>query len=106
MTIKDIKADLREIQYYYAHEKEFADATKIIGQSSILEKVERYNAAVCGAPPRLYDVYRMLYIYYNTQIVVADDLDCSVAHVKRLNRQLCDFLLNKFTGEGNAESRI
>ena len=53
MTIKDIKADLREIQYYYAHEKEFADATKIIGQRSILEKVERYNADICVAPPRL-----------------------------------------------------
>lgn len=106
MTLKEVKADLREIQYYYAHEKEFADATRIIGQSSILEKVERYNAAVCDAPPRLYDVYRMLYIYYNTQIVAADDLDCSVAHVKRLNRQLCDFLLNKFTGGANENGSI
>lgn len=91
MTIEQIKSDLREIQYYYAHEKEFEGATKIIGQSSILEKVERYNAAICKASSQLYYVYLSLYIRFNTQMVVADDMDCSVGHIKRLNRELCEF---------------
>ncbi len=95
MTIREIKSDLREIQYYYAHEKEFEKADKIVGQNRITEKVARYNAAVRNAPPRLYDVYLSLYIYYNTQIVAADDMDCSVAHIKRLNRQLCEFFMRE-----------
>lgn len=32
MTIEEVKEDLREIQYYYAHKKEFEGATKIIGK--------------------------------------------------------------------------
>ena len=103
MTISEIKADLKEIQYYYAHEKEFAKANRIVGQNCVTEKAERYNAAVRNAPPRLYDVYLSLYIYYNTQIVAADDMDCSVTHVKRLNRQLCEFFQRAFTGGNNAD---
>lgn len=102
MTMQEIKSDLREIQYYYAHAKEFESAVKIVGQNRIAEKIERYNATVRNAPPRLYDVYLSLYVYYNTQIVAADDMDCSVAHVKRLNRQLCEFFLKAFTGGSNA----
>ncbi len=98
MTVKEIKADLKEIQYYYAHEKEFNSAVKIVGQNRVKEKAERYNAAVRNAPPRLYDVYLSLYIYYNTQIIAAEDMDCSVAHVKRLNRQLCEFFQSALKG--------
>ena len=99
MTIQEIKADLREIQYYYAHEKVFARAKRIVGQNCIAEKVERYNAAVRSAPPRLYDVYLSLYVYSNTQTVAALDMDYSVAHIKRLNKQLCEFFLREFTSK-------
>ncbi len=98
MTIEQIKSDLREIQYYYAHEKEFTGAAKIIGRSAILEKAERYNAAICNAPSKLYYVYLSLYIHFNTQMVVADDMDCSVGHVKRLNRELCEFFQRELAG--------
>lgn len=106
MTIQEIKSDLKEIQYYYAHEKDFERANKIVGQNRITEKAEKYNAAVRNASPRLYDVYLSLYVYYNTQIVAADDMDCSVAHVKRLNRQLCEFFLKAFTGGKNENGSI
>lgn len=97
MTIEEIKSDLREIQYYYAHEQEFAGATKIIGQNAISEKIARYNAAVCKAPSRLYYVYLALYIRYNTQPVASEDMGCSVGHVKRLNRELCKFFQRELT---------
>ena len=91
MTIEQVKTDLKEIQYYYAHEKEFAGATKIIGKSSILEKVEQYNAAICKAPSQLYYIYLSLYVHFNTQMTAALDMDYSVGYIKRLNRELCDF---------------
>lgn len=91
MTIEQVKADLKEIQYYYAHEKEFDGAIKVIGQNAITDKVEKYNAAVRKAPSKLYYLYLSLYVRFNTQIVAAEDMDCSVAHVKRLNKQLCEF---------------
>lgn len=31
MTVEDVRNDLKEIQYYYAHEKEFARADRIVG---------------------------------------------------------------------------
>ena len=83
---------LKEIQYYYAHEKEFARADRIVGQSNVREKADRYNAAVRTAPPVLYDLYVSLYVYYNAQTIAAEDMDYSVSHIKRLNRRLCEFL--------------
>ena len=99
MTIKEIKEDLKDIRYYYAHEKEFAKANTIVGQNCIVEMVKRYNAAVAKAPARLYGIYLSLYVYDNTQIVVADDMEYSVAHVKRLNKQLCELFLKAFSEE-------
>lgn len=92
MTVEDVSSDLKEIQYYYAHEKEFARADRIVGQSNVREKADRYNAAVRTAPPVLYDLYVSLYVFYNTQTVAAEDMDYSLSHIKRLNRQLCEFL--------------
>lgn len=31
MTIEEVESDLKQIRYYYAHEKEFEGATRIIG---------------------------------------------------------------------------
>ncbi len=106
MTIEQVKADLKEIQYYYAHEKEFEKANKIVGQNRVAEKVWRYNAAVRNASPRLYDAYLSLYVRFNTQIVAAEDMDCSVANIKRLNRKLCEFFIQEFTGENNEKESI
>lgn len=99
MTIQQVKEDLREIQYYYAHEKEFEGATRIIGESSITEKLDKYNAAICKAPSRLYYIYLSLYVHFNTQTVAALDMDYSVTHVKRLNKQLCEFFVKELGNE-------
>lgn len=91
-TIQQIKADLREIRYYYAKQKDLDGAAHTVGTSKISQKLERYNAAVRNAPIRLYDLYISLYVNNNTQLVVSFDWDCTVDHIKRLNRQLCLFL--------------
>ena len=95
MTIEQVKSDLREIQYYYAHEQEFVGATKIIGKSSILDKLEKYNAAICKASTQLYYLYLSLYVHFNTQIVAAMDIDLSVGYIKRLNKDLYIFFQNE-----------
>ena len=91
MTIEEIKADLKEIQYYYAHEKEFVGASTLIGTSGVLEKVERYNSLICKASSQLYYLYLSLYIHHNTQLVTALDMQLSVGHIKRLNNKLYKF---------------
>lgn len=91
MTIEQVKSDLREIQYYYAHEKEFAGATKIIGKSSVLDKIEKYNLAICKASTQLYYLYLSLYVHFNTQMTAALDMDLSVGYIKRLNKDLYMF---------------
>jgi len=104
MTLEQVKADLRDIRYYYAKQKDLDGAARSVGTSSIKEKVERYNEAVRKAPVKLYDVYVSLYVNNNTQLVLSFDWDCSSEYVKRLNRQLCRFLQEELS-KGN-ESQV
>lgn len=96
MTIEQIKADLKEIQYYYAYEKAFQEASHVIGTSIVLEKVERYNFLICKATPRLYALYLSLYIHNNTQLTTALDMDLSVGYIKSLNKKLYQFFQEEF----------
>lgn len=102
MNMEKVKKDLKEIRCYYAHERDFIGAKNIIGESSAVAKKDRYNAAVGKASTQLYYVYLSLYVRDNSQAVTAEDMDCSLGHVKRLNRQLCEFFLNAFK-EDNKE---
>ncbi len=99
-TMQEIKTDLREIRYYYAKQKEFIGVTDTVGASQISEVAERYNRAVRKAPVRLYDVYISLYVSNRTQMGLALDWSCSLEYIKRLNRQLRDFLLKELNKEG------
>lgn len=91
-TLQEIREDLAEIKFYYANEKEIITAEKVTGQMRLTETVKTYNEAVSNAKGRLYMLYVSLYIHNNSQMVVADDLDCSVDYIKRLNRQLLQYL--------------
>ena len=99
ITIQEIRNDLRAIKYYYSKQKEFEKAAETVGESKIVETVKRYNQAVTNAPPRLYKVYIELYVHNNTQETVSFDWDCCVEYIRRLNKQLCIFLLDYFKGE-------
>ena len=99
MTIQELRSDLRAIKYYYSKQKEFEKAAETVGESKIVETVKRYNQAVTNAPPRLYKVYVELYVHNSTQETVSFDWDCCVEYIRRLNKQLCIFLLEYFKGE-------
>jgi|GEM_PF-6247789 len=43
ITIKQIRQDLRDIKYYYAHQKEFDYAAKSVVESNIKYKIETIN---------------------------------------------------------------
>ena len=105
MTLEQVKSDLKEIQYYYAKQKELDGASRTVGMSRVAEKAERYNAAVRNAPVKLYDVYVSLYVNNNTQLTLSFDWDCSLEFVKRLNRKLRLFLKNQLEGGEGDESR-
>ena len=86
MTLDQVKSDLKEIQYYYAKQKELDGASRTIGASKIAKKVE------------LYEVYVSLYVNNNTQLTLSFDWDCSLEYVKRLTRKLRLFLKNQLEG--------
>ena len=95
MKLETIRADLKEIRYYYTRKDIFDEATKIVGGNNILEKVERYNRVVCHAPPLLYDLYVGLYIKGNTQEALSVELGYTPEYVQMLHKKLLLFLQNK-----------
>ena len=99
LTLKEIKADLREIRYYFSRLKEFKTAAKDIGISGITDKIERYNAVIRQAPPMLYDIYNGLYINNYSQDSLAIVMGYSREHINRLNRQILSFLQKKLKKE-------
>ena len=91
-TLNQIREDLRAIRYYYEQKEQLERGAKHIGESAVVQMVEKYNAAVRNAPIRLYDLYLCLYVNNNTQAVVAEDKQCSTEYIRRLHKQLCEYL--------------
>lgn len=87
MTINEIRRDLYDIRYYYAHESFFEKSGLRIVRNVIEEKTERYNAIIQSAEPRIYALYIALYTENNTQIVVAEDWNVSEGYIKYLNKR-------------------
>lgn len=98
VTMQTIREDLREIRYYYSKRELFDNVSKVVLPNSVLDKAERYNRAVAGAPVRLYDLYVSLYVQNNTQAALAYDWDFSPDYIKQLNKQLCEYLFGVFNG--------
>lgn len=94
-TIQQIRADLKEIRYYYSRRKMFDSASVTVIHSAVLDKVEKYNLAVRNAPARLYDLYISLYVQNHTQASLAYIRNCSADYIKQLNKQLCNYLLKR-----------
>lgn len=97
MTLKEVKEDLREIRYYYEHKKMFDRAMATAMKTEVLKKVDRYNAYMRTATARLFGLYVSLYVENNTQLVIATDWGVSEGYIRNLNRQLCEYLLEKNT---------
>lgn len=94
-SLAEVREDLRDIRYYYAHKEMFDKTVKVTGEHELIRKTERYNAAMCTAPPRLYEVYVGLYIYGNTQESLSETLCYSPEHVQRQNKKNTFIFTNK-----------
>lgn len=102
-TPENIREDLKNIRYYYSRKEVFDKASISVGQNSTLETIQKYNEAICSAPPRLYDLYVSLYLQNNTQDSLSMKLGYTVEYISRLNGQLVKFLQKEFQNmEGRA----
>lgn len=61
-TFSMIREDLKNIRYYYSRQKEMTNSARIVGESTILKTIEVYNAAICQASPKLYELYVCMYV--------------------------------------------
>lgn len=92
MTLSEIREDLQEIRYYFTHKAAFDNAVKLIGENSVVEKVERYNKIFQKAPARMYDLYLGLYVNGYTQETYAAEAGYCPQHIQELNKQLILYL--------------
>ena len=101
MTIKEIREDLKEIRYYYGMSDLFKMGEQVVVPQAVLDKVERYSKAISTAPAKLYAVYVGLYVYNNTQVVLAEDWGYTNEYVHRLNNKLCSFFKKQFEAQSD-----
>lgn len=90
-SLDKIREDLKNIRYYYSRKQIFEEGVPLVGKNNILDIVEKYNKAVCLAPPRLYDLYMCLYIENGTQESVAEYLGYSPEYIRLLNKKLVKY---------------
>ena len=56
-TIKEIRADLRDIRYYFSRKKSFEKLSGLNIRCEIEEKIKYYNNLMVMANPNLIDLY-------------------------------------------------
>ena len=99
ITIETIKRELENIRYYYARKDMFEKAFDSVGKNAILQTVSRYNAIICSAPPKIYEMYVSLYIECCTYEAAAEALCYSVNYVYKTNKKIVDFFFNAMNKE-------
>lgn len=103
VPMEQVKADLREIRYYYSRREQLDDASHSIGPLPIQRILENYNCAIRKAPLRLYDLYACLYVRGWTQEAAASDLGYTPQYIRKLINELFIFFKNNlfFQENGN-----
>lgn len=99
ISIQTIKKELEDIRYYYARRDMFDKAFDSVGKNAILQTVNRYNEAICAAPPKLYEMYVSLYIESCTYEAAAEALCYSVNYVYKTNKKIVEFFYNTMNKE-------
>lgn len=98
MLEKDrVREDLKKIRYYYSRREVMNSALDEVGANDVIKIVQKYNAAIRFAPPRLYDLYISLYVNYLTQEALAYELCCSPQYIQKLNGKLVEFFQSKIS---------
>ena len=101
MTIREqIKSELIEVRYYYARAEIFERAFDSIGKCGILEKVAKYNEAICKAPIMIFEIYDMLFVHYRTHEEAAEILGYSPNYIYKACVKLYDYFEKYFSKEG------
>ena len=99
ITTEIIKRELEDIRYYYARRDMFDKAFDSVGKNAILQTVNRYNTAICAAPPKIYEMYVSLYIQCCTYEAAAEALCYSVNYVYKTNKKIVNFFYNAMNKE-------
>lgn len=68
LSINTIKSDLRDIKTYYKEKEIFEAYSKYVGECSVKDLVNKYNACICKAPVKLYQLYVNLYVKNQTSL--------------------------------------
>ena len=106
ITLQTIKKELENIRYYYARKDMFNKAFDSVGKNEILRTAEKYNQAICGASPKLYEMYVALYIECCTYEAAAESLCYSVNYVYKTNKKIVDFFFNALNREAAEYGKI
>ena len=97
ITMHQVRADLREIRYYYEM-KEFFDSVSAKAMPiSLLKKVSTYNEVMKFAPGRLFVVYAGLYLENHSQAGLAKEWNYSKEYIQELNQMLVEFLFDSLS---------
>lgn len=94
-----IKNELEDIKYYYSRKDMFDKAFNSVGKNEILQTVEKYNAIICSAPPKVYELYVTLYIECCTYEAAAEALCYSVNYVYKTHKKILDFFFKAMNKE-------
>ena len=92
LKLDEIRADLKDIRYYYNRCRNLHDGFPITGHHKIVGIAKRYHEAMLSAPIRLYDVYVSLYILNYTQEGLAIELNYTPEYVQMQHKKLLLFL--------------
>ena len=96
VSMETIRAELKSIRYYYERKSVFDQASDCVGKSAILDTIARYNAIICIAEPKFYELYVCLYVNCNTQEAAACILNYSPNYIYKLNKRLLQFFYEHF----------
>lgn len=91
VSSEQVRADLREIRYYYSRKEQLEDASHSIGSLPIKRLLEKYNCVIREAPLRLYDLYACLYLRGQTQKAIALELGYTPQYIRKLINELFVF---------------
>lgn len=105
VSMEQVKADLREIRYYYSRKEQLDDASYSIGPLPIKRILENYNCAIRKAPLRLYDLYACLYVRGQTQETIALDLGYTPQYIRKLINELFTFFRNNLSNKETEDAR-
>lgn len=104
-SMEQVKANLREIRYYYLRKEQLDDASHSIGPLPIKRILENYNCAIRKAPLRLYDLYACLYVRGQTQEAIALDLGYTPQYIRKLINELFTFFRNNIANKETEDAR-